>query len=83
MMKEKTTIRNCKFSFRCKANWDDLLPTDDQGLVRFCLECQREVYFCESDDELVYNVVNNRCIAIIREEHGRMHQLLGDVAFKE
>jgi hypothetical protein len=27
-------------------------------------------------------VVNNRCIAIIREEYGRMHRLLGDVVFK-
>lgn len=78
-MKPKTTIRNCKFAFKCKANWDSMEPTDDMGHVRFCLDCQREVFFCQSDEELVHHVLNNRCIALIRNDHGKSHRLMGDV----
>ena len=81
-MKTKLTIRNCKFGFKCSANWQELEPTEDDESIRFCKDCLREVYFCKTDEELIHNVINNRCIAIIREEHGRMHQLLGDVVFK-
>jgi hypothetical protein len=80
-VKPKLTIRNCKFAYRCKANWDDLVKDEEDNSIRFCLDCQKEVHFCESDEELVHNVVNNRCIAIIREEHGKINRLLGDVIF--
>ena len=73
------TIRNCTFAFRCKANWDTMTPTDTEGRVRFCLGCQKEVFLCESDAELISNVVNNRCIALIREELGHSRRLLGEV----
>lgn len=77
-----TTIRNCSFAFRCKANWDTMMPTDADGRVRFCLDCQKEVFLCESDAELISNLVNNRCIALIREERGRSRRLLGEVINK-
>jgi hypothetical protein len=80
-VKPKLTIRNCTFAYRCKANWDDLVKDEEDNSIRFCLDCQKEVHFCESDEELVHNVVNNRCIAIIREEHGKINRLLGDVIF--
>lgn len=56
-----------------------MTPTDTEGRVRFCLDCQKEVFLCESDSELINNVVNNRCIALIREERGRSRRLLGEV----
>ncbi|QWE00443.1 hypothetical protein FD967_10525 [Polynucleobacter sp. JS-Mosq-20-D10] len=73
------TIRNCTFAFRCKANWDAMTQTDTEGKVRFCLDCQKEVFLCENDEELISNVVNNRCIALIREERGQSRRLLGEV----
>jgi hypothetical protein len=73
------TIRNCTFAFRCKANWDTMTPTDADGRVRFCLGCQKEVFLCESDQELINNVVNNRCIALIREERSQTRRLIGEV----
>lgn len=78
-METSITIRNCIFAFRCKANWEKMIPTDDDGRVRFCLDCQKEVYLCESDDELIHNVVNNRCIALVRIERGLKRRLLGEV----
>jgi hypothetical protein len=79
-MNPNITIRNCTFAFRCKANWDQMTPTDADGRVRFCLDCQKEVYLCESDQELIHNVVNNRCIALVRVLRGEKRRLLGDVS---
>jgi hypothetical protein len=76
------TIKNCTFAFRCKANWDTMTPIDNEGRVRFCLVCQKEVFLCESDQELISNVVNNRCIALIRKELGHSRRLLGEVINK-
>ena len=75
-MSGKLTIRNCKFSYRCSAKWDDLQATDDDD-VRFCNDCQKEVFFCDSDDILVAFVKLNRCIAIVKPKSNE--RLLGDV----
>ena len=66
-MDEALTIRNCIFAFKCTAKWDELTPTDDDK-INFCEQCQREVYFCEDDEELANAVRLNRCIAINRLE---------------
>lgn len=78
-MNTDTTLRNCVFAFRCKANWDNMTPVDSSGRVRFCLDCQKEVYLCESDQELIHYVVNNKCIALVRVLRGEKRRLLGEV----
>lgn len=65
-MTEPITIRNCVLAFKCTAKWHELTPTNDDN-INFCEDCQREVHFCEDDDELAYAVRLNRCIAIYRE----------------
>ena len=72
---DELTIRNCVFAFKCTAKWDELMPTDDDK-VHFCNECQKEVYLCEDDDELVKLVRLNRCVAIYRQRG----MLLGYIA---
>lgn len=74
-MGDQLTIRNCVFAFKCTAQWDKLMPTDDDK-IHFCQDCQKEVHLCEDDDELVVAVRLNRCVAIYREEAGP-HALLG------
>ena len=64
---DSLTIRNCIFGFKCDKNWADLTHTESDG-VRFCQSCQKEVFFCESDDELVKCVRLNRCVAMYKEE---------------
>ena len=59
---DHTTIRNCIFQFKCSARWEDMIPVTPT--VRFCGECQKEVFYCSSDEDLAYNVRLNRCIAI-------------------
>ena len=77
-MSNKLTIRNCKFAYRCSAKWEDLEETNDDE-IRFCNDCQKEVFFCDSDDTLVALVKLNRCVAILKpNSKGR---LLGDVLY--
>ncbi len=69
------TIRNCRFAFKCDKDWDSLgyLGNDD---VRFCQTCQKEVHFCNDDDELIQNIKLNRCVAFFND-NGQM--LLGEM----
>jgi hypothetical protein len=62
-MYKNSEIRNCRFAFKCNAKWDELVHTRNDE-IRFCGECQREVYYCYSDDDLAESIRLNRCIAI-------------------
>ena len=77
-MSDKLTIRNCKFAYRCSAKWDNLQETDDDD-IRFCNDCQKEVFFCDSDDTLITFVKLNRCVAILKPKS--TERLLGDVQY--
>ena len=50
------TIRNCVFAFKCTAKWEEMKVVSEDHTrdieVRFCDSCQKEVYFCDDDDEL-------------------------------
>lgn len=69
------SIRNCPFAFRCDRQWTGLKRTAHPD-VRFCGDCQREVYRCHTDQDLVEAVALNRCVAIRVEDYlggpGRM-----------
>jgi hypothetical protein len=71
------TIRNCLFSFKCTAIWEELEDTSEES-IRFCQDCQKEVHYCADDDELISAVRLNRCIAIEKEPG---HKLLGSVIY--
>jgi hypothetical protein len=75
-------LRNCKFKFRCFKLWDDLEETD-QIAVRFCDECKKHVYYCETQEQLNFAIARNECVAI-RWNHptGKLEQLsLGQVIY--
>lgn len=57
-------IRNCdvRFQTRCPKQWADLTPTDE-NTVRYCNECQQNVYFCHSSEELKRRTGNDQCVA--------------------
>ncbi len=77
-------IRNCVFSFSCKAKWEELDEVGEDSIgseIRFCSNCQREVYYCDDDKALVRNIKLNRCIAIQR--HPFENILVGDVYIPE
>lgn len=58
------TIRNCavKFRFRCPKTWDELQTTEDEGR-RFCGECERSVFLCNTDAETILHARAGHCVA--------------------
>jgi hypothetical protein len=60
---ETHKIENCKFSFECKAKWNDLIKTTD-SLVRMCSQCNQEVHRCDTDEQLDIAILANKCVAI-------------------
>ena len=56
-------IRNCVFGFRCAQKWDEMKETSRDG-VRFCKECEKDVYLISSEDKLLEAITLNQCVAI-------------------
>lgn len=65
IIEDNITIRNCIFSFKCEMNWEKLNETDVDN-IKFCSNCQKEVYFCRTDEELVEAVKRNKCVGIFK-----------------
>ena len=76
------TIRNCTFAFKCAAVWDELDETGDDD-VRFCNDCQREVFLCLDNDDLLRNIKLNRCITILRVSNNGIEEMTGEPAYPE
>ena len=60
-------LRNCKFKFKCYKSWDDLERTDNPA-ISFCGDCKKNVYYCETPEELNFAIAKNLCVAI-RQDH--------------
>lgn len=56
-----TFIRNCSWGYSCDKKWNDMINTDTNG-VKFCGDCQREVFSTENVNELAKNIALNRCV---------------------
>ncbi|MCE9555466.1 MAG: hypothetical protein K8T91_19130 [Planctomycetes bacterium] len=56
-------IQNCGrlLKFRCPKSWGGLQATDDFN-VRFCTSCQKQVYLCESPEDIERH--KGDCIAL-------------------
>lgn len=67
-------IRNCVFGFKCSANWDDLKPADGQS-VRHCSQCDENVYFITTPEELTKAIELNRCVAIAPHQNNENEKL--------
>jgi hypothetical protein len=69
MKKVETTLRNieCTFEFKCDKQWDDL-ETQIASNIKFCNQCQKNVYLCKSQEELDNARSLGRCISIERVE---------------
>jgi hypothetical protein len=52
---------------------------DDDGNenIKFCSDCQKEVYLCETDEELAKNIKLNRCISISKYDNPFGTALMG------
>ena len=56
-------IRNCVFGFKCTNKWAGLNNTAIED-IKFCEDCQKEVFFIEDLVSLEKAIALNRCVAI-------------------
>lgn len=69
-------IRNCVLAYKCEADWEKLEDTNKEK-IRYCKDCDREVHFCEDDEELTDAIRENFCVAFERIEKNRKFTLMG------
>jgi hypothetical protein len=65
----KQKVVNCEFVFKCPQQWNLMKRTESDG-VRFCGECERNVYFAESAQELDKFSREGKCVAVFQEISG-------------
>jgi hypothetical protein len=56
-------IRNCIYGLKCDQSWDEMTLTKKEN-VRFCGNCEKEVFFVEKKGQLLKAIQLNRCVAI-------------------
>jgi hypothetical protein len=61
--KSYVDIRNCSFGFKCTQKWEDLLKRKEKN-IKYCHECEKEVYLIETNVELAHAIKFNHCVAI-------------------
>lgn len=63
------------FEYACPAYWGGLRETDDPG-VRACDQCQENVYFTSTAQELLERTARGQCVAVMMEsEAPSLHQV--------
>jgi hypothetical protein len=73
-------IRNCKFRYKCKEQWQDLDQIDPStDHIRFCRVCQENVYLCENDQALRKALMNDHCVALVEKMGDEMPTMVGKV----
>ena len=65
-------IRNCSFGFKCNQKWEDLLKRKEKN-IKYCHECEKEVYLIETNTELMHAIKFNHCVAI-KDRHDEIPQ---------
>lgn len=60
-------IENCIFKYKCEALWEALERTEAET-IRFCPECERNVYACHNDWDLAEHIRAGHCIALFRDD---------------
>ena len=64
-MARNLNIENCEYSvkYECPLKWKNLKKTDDPT-IRFCNECNKNVYRCKTEQDLDEHIKLNHCIAV-------------------
>lgn len=66
-MVSRVPIERChlsiQFKFQCPNRWESLKQTDDAS-VRFCGQCERNVFFCETIVEAKDHASRGNCVAV-------------------
>ena len=57
-------IQYCPLTNGCFARWQKLEPIQGEARIRYCEACQRSVYLCQTEEELVRHRALGRCVAL-------------------
>ena len=63
MEASKEAIISCEFIFQGPFTWDRLQETDQEE-IRYCSQCDREVYLVETEEALQAHAVQGHCVAV-------------------
>ena len=74
-------IENCEYKvkYKCPLEWKNLKETKDSK-IRFCDECNKNVYRCKTSEDIVKHINLNNCIAVEKNDE-RPEPLMGDIDF--
>ena len=56
-------LRNCSFGFKCNQKWEGLLKRKEKN-IKYCHECEKEVFLIETNEELMHAIKHDHCVAI-------------------
>ena len=62
----------CEMEVLCDKNWDDLNPTEEDG-IRFCKDCKKLVFYTQTAAELEIAAEKKLCVYVVPESGA--HQL--------
>jgi hypothetical protein len=74
-------LANCKYAYKCTKTWEDLEITSSQE-VRYCSDCQEEVYYCRTKLEIVSAIKKRKCIAIYLDDNYASLMPIGQIIEK-
>jgi predicted RNase H-like nuclease len=58
-----TKIQHCSFTYQCPKTWDALLETNVDS-IRYCDQCERNVFLSQSVDQAHNHAARGECVAI-------------------
>ena len=63
-------IENCEYKvkYKCPLEWKNLKETKDSK-IRFCDECNKNVYRCKTKKDINKHIELNHCIALDEPTH--------------
>lgn len=66
-------IHQCPLATNCRARWENLEPVRGDPAIRFCDDCKRSVFLCQTNQDLEHHSARGRCVALEVTNHGVVH----------
>jgi hypothetical protein len=70
-------ISNCPLKFVCSKKWSDLRVEAEDSARRFCTDCNKPVYLCQSEAEFEKRRSAGECVALAQSHQWKPKELLG------
>jgi len=73
-MPDLFALENCPLDFYCSKTWDELIDTENVN-TKFCLDCKKEVKFCETTEDFENYSKQGICVAFRFMTHAETEEL--------